>query len=127
MLTFLKRIFQSSAKAPPRLVPESSFIVKVLPDEIVVHPPEAFQEHIPISEIQTIAIETNDTGPWGADVWFKIECIEPSKSSAFPQGATGEQEFIDWVFNLPGFDANQFLAAMQCTENRRFECWSAKA
>src|SRR4051794_30628380 len=49
-----------------------------------------------------ITVETNDSGPWGADVWW---CLEGRSSScSFPQGATGEAAALEEIRErFPGF------------------------
>jgi hypothetical protein len=69
-----------------------------------------------------VAIETNDSGPWGADFWWSIEGTDGRV--AYPQGASGELEALT-VFRkvLPGFDAAAVAQANRCTSNARFVCW----
>jgi hypothetical protein len=44
------------------------------------------------ADVGCIAIETNDSGPWGADVWWVFEGAD--RRCAYPQGATGEDEVL---------------------------------
>jgi hypothetical protein len=69
--------------------------------------------------------ETNDSGPWGADVWWILVGNAPESGCVYPNGATGEQEALEALQRLPGFDNGQFIEAMTSTENARFVCWQA--
>ena len=73
------------------------------------------------SDLVQIEVRTNDTGPWGADVWWVLkgengECI-------YPQGATGEPEMIPKFQKLEGWDDKELIRAMGCTRNKSFLCW----
>ena len=71
-----------------------------------------------------VAIETNDSGPWGADVWWVLEGA--SGRVAYPQGATGDREmFRQYPIRFPGFSEKAVIKAMGCTSNARFVCWPA--
>jgi hypothetical protein len=73
-------------------------------------------------EVECVAIETNDSGPWGTDVWWLIEGRE--KRCAYPGGATGEQEALaEYPKRFPGFRDLAVIEAMGCTSNARFVCW----
>ena len=84
----------------------------------------------PSGEIQTIAwgavsrvaIETNDSGPWGADVWWLLEGCK--SRVAYPQAATGDEEMLEELpRRFPGFSQEAVIRAMGCTDNARFVCW----
>lgn len=74
------------------------------------------------SEVRCVAIETNDSGPWGADFWWLLE--GETRRCAYPQGATGELEVLaELPSRFPGFSHEAFGAANRCTSNARFVCW----
>jgi len=74
-------------------------------------------------DILSVAIETNDSGPWGADVWWLMFGTDGQLACAFPQGATGEKEVIDHLMALPGFDHSEMIKAMGSTANAVFPVW----
>jgi len=74
-------------------------------------------------DLSGVAIQTNDTGPWGADVWWLLFGCNDQLSCAFPQGATGESALIDYLFALPSFDHGEMIKAMTSTENVTFAVW----
>jgi hypothetical protein len=72
--------------------------------------------------VQCVAIETNDSGPWGADVWWLIEGNQ--SRCAYPGGATGDIDALKAMESrLTGFNDECVVQAMGCTSNRRFICW----
>lgn len=80
--------------------------------------PNGAVQAIEWASVSRIAVETNDSGPWGADVWW---CLEgPSSFCSFPQGAAGEAAAIDGIRErFPGFR----VRGMDSTSNARFVCW----
>jgi len=89
--------------------------------------PEGPTEAIAWAEVQRVAIETNDSGPWGADFWWLLE--GETRRCAYPQGATGELEAMaTFPSKFPGFSQAAVIAANGSTSNARFLCWErAKA
>ena len=84
--------------------------------------PDGRIETIAWPAVERIAIETNDSGPWGADVWWLVE--GESARCAYPQGATGDPEALaEFPRRFLGFDDAKVIAAMGCTSNARFVCW----
>ena len=98
--------------------------VRVMWDEtgVCTHFPTGEAQAIAWAAVTVVAIETNDSGPWGADVWWLLEGAEGRV--AYPQGATGDEEMLE---ELPrrflGFSQEAVIQAMGCTENARFVCW----
>ncbi len=49
--------------------PEARFTVEVTADdEIVCRAPKQAEQRIKMADLAAVYIETNDSGPWGADV-----------------------------------------------------------
>lgn len=75
--------------------------------------------------ISCVAIETNDSGPWGADVWWLLEGSQGVVS--YPQGASGDEALLQELpSRLPGFRHEPVIQAMGCTYNARFVCWERR-
>ncbi|HWY24708.1 MAG TPA: hypothetical protein VNX47_07300 [Nevskia sp.] len=102
-----------------KLMPEARHSVNIIAGEIVHRPPEGKLERVPLSAITRVLIETNDSGPWGTDVWWIVEGRSEGDCCCFPQGATGEAAVIHALSALPGFK----IRGMNSVENRQFECW----
>ena len=77
------------------------------------------------ADVDRVAIETNDSGPWGADYWWLLE--GKHGRCAYPQGATGEIEALKLLpSRFEGFSDEQVGRANRCTSNARFVCWERK-
>ena len=71
--------------------PEALFVVEVTAaDEIVCRAPKQDEQRIKIADLGAVYVETNDTGPWGADVWWLLNDKSDRTKVAFPQMATGD-------------------------------------
>ena len=105
------------------LQPESQWRVARDGEEIEVRPPRKQSERIKIADLTRILVVTNDTGPWGMDVWWMFVDDAARRAVSYPQGATGEQALLDWMLALPGFDHNAMIDAMSSTGNAEFVCW----
>lgn len=101
---------------------ERAVIVQTDDREISARYPDGTILSIRWGEIQSVSIETNDSGPWGADVWWLIEGDQ--SRCTYPGGATGDIEALKALESrLTGFDDECVVRAMGCTSNRRFVCW----
>ena len=88
-------------------------------DEIVCRAPKQAEQRIRMADLGAVYVETNDTGPWGADVWWLLNDTTGQTRVAFPQMATGEDAVLARLRQLPGFE----VRGMNSTANARFECW----
>ena len=106
------------AKYSSRVPFERDVVVSTSDFGITAAYPTGTVQTIGWATISCIAVETNDSGPWGADVWW---CLEgPSSSCSFPQGATGEDAAIANIRDrFPDFQ----VRGMNSTSNARFVCW----
>jgi hypothetical protein len=74
-------------------------------------------------EVEQVTIETNDSGPWGADLWWVLTGTE--RVCSYPNGATGEQEALaEFRERFPQFSDEAVTEAMCCTSNAQFVCWN---
>jgi hypothetical protein len=73
---------------------------------------------IRMTDVIGIAIETNNSGPWGSDVVWHVS--EGDFTLHFPVGATGEENILPTFQRLPGFDNQAVIEAMACTKNEIF-------
>ena len=91
-------------RSPPGLLPETRWLVKQSQDEILVTDPEGNEHALGLADLTDVAIETNDNGPWGADVWWLLFGEDDRLATTFPQGATGDSECVGRLVAPPGFD-----------------------
>jgi hypothetical protein len=104
------------------LLLERKIIVSFDESGITAAFPGGRTEAIAWSEVERVAIETNDSGPWGADFWWLLE--GETKRCAYPQGTTGEMEAMAaFPSRFPGFSHKAVIAASSSTSNARFLCW----
>ncbi len=116
---WLRRKREARAAALPF---ERQVVVRWDEGEISASYPNGTTLAIAWSDVRCVAIETNDTGPLGADVWWLLE--GGSSRCAFPQGATGETEaFEELPRRFSGFRHEMVQQAMVCADNARFVCW----
>jgi len=100
--------------------PEASFVVEVnAEDEIVCRAPWQAEQRIRLADLAAVHVETNDSGPWGADLWWLLSDRSGQTRVAFPQMATGEKAVLERLRLLAGFQ----VRGMNSTENARFLCW----
>jgi hypothetical protein len=114
---FRKRMAETNAW------PEARWTVTLVDEEVRATDPEGKVTTLRLSDLIGVAIETNDTGPWGADVWWLLSGPGDRVAVAFPQGATGEQVVVDRLTGLPGFDLSRMMDAMRSTDNAVFPVW----
>jgi hypothetical protein len=113
-----------SQPEPARLRPdESQYVVIVDERRVVCRRPSGEEDAVAWDSLDAVLVETNDSGPWGADVWWILVGRDGRSGCAIPQGATGEKPLFDALQALPGFDNEALIAAMTCAEDKRFLCW----
>jgi hypothetical protein len=101
---------------------ERAVIVKIDDMGISVSYPKGELQSISWPEVEKVTIETNDSGPWGADVWWILN--GSGKVCSYPGGATGEQEALaEFPKRFPRFSDEQVIRAMGSTSNAQFVCW----
>lgn len=88
MLTMFKNLFKKTRSKNSVLMPESLFHVTVTEEAIETLRPEGKVERVEFSRLKAVIIETNDTGPWGTDVWWILVGSDESHGCVFPGGAT---------------------------------------
>lgn len=106
-----------------KLQPEEQWQVTLSENDISSQDQTGVGRKIAKDCIYSVVIETNDSGPWGADVWWLMFNKEDKLACAFPQGATGEEDAIKYLMGLDGFDDNAMISAMGCTANKIFPVW----
>lgn len=128
MFGFLQRLFGKTDTQPPALA-EADFVVSLSDGEIIVQHPKGTVEQVKLAELRAVLIETNDSGPWGSDLWWILVGApgdDGNHGCVFPGGASGEKEILHALQELPGFDNEAVIEAMGSTSNARFLCWQAK-
>ena len=109
-----------------KLMPESLYIVKCSPEGVQCQDANGEKSEILWKELSEVRVRTNDTGPWGIDVLWGLHDEHGHPKVSIPGGATGESEMVKVFQRLPGFDNEEMIKAMQCTDNNTFLCWHGK-
>lgn len=112
-------------RKPAPLTPESLWQVAIDDGAIHVTDDKGGRSSVAIRNLSGVAIETNDSGPWGADLWWLLFDADDRMACAVPEGATGAQALIDVVMALPGFNHQAMTKAMRSTANASFALWRA--
>jgi hypothetical protein len=108
------------------LYPECLYRVSITSDEIQVSHPDGTTSRMQLRDLTRVVVETNDSGPWGADVWWHWHGDAQAVCS-YPQGATGEDKALAFVRTLNRFEDEQLRSAMGCTTNQRFVIYERAA
>jgi len=103
------------------LYPESKWVVDIKNEELISINYQKEVMKFPINSIKKIVIETNDSGPWGTDLWWKVFSIQ-EEPMIIPNGATGESEMIEKFEKIEGFSNDALAKAMSCVLNAEFIC-----
>lgn len=82
---------------------------------------------IRLDALAAIVIETNDTGPIGADVWWLLFGEDRTLAGAFPQEAAGADPLVKRLMSLPNFDHETMIVAMGSTGDATFPIWRKSA
>ncbi len=110
-------------RGQPRLMPEAQCLVEIDDVGISCKYPGGEEPRISWDELAAVNIRTNDSGPWGTDVFWGFHGRDGKAKLVIPGGATGEGEMLEALQRLPGFDDAAVIKAMGCTSNNWFECW----
>ena len=101
---------------------ERAVVVSIDGEGISAAYPKGDIQRISWGEVDQVIIETNDSGPWGTDVWWIL--AGSGKTCSYPGGATGEQEALaEFPKRFPSFRDEEVIRAMGCTSSAQFVCW----
>ena len=122
LASILKWLRGNDEKRLESLLYERAIVVTDTDGVITSIYPKGDRQSVAWNELTSIEVHTNDSGPWGADVWWVLRSAHGICS--YPQGATGEVEMIPKFQALSGFDNDALGRAMCSTSNQQFICWS---
>lgn len=104
-----------------KLIPESLYIVEVSDAGVSCSRPDQKVESVAWDDLQCVEIVNTDEGPFFPDVFWVLHGSE--SGCVIPQGATGEEQLLERLQKLPGFDNEALIKAMSVTTNKRSLCW----
>ena len=102
--------------------PEDYFLVSITDVMVGVEHPQRKKEEVKWADIETIKIITTDQGPSHPDVWLAL--LGSETGCLIPQGSKGYDEIYDRVSAYEGFDFENVIKAMGCTDNQEFLVWA---
>ena len=115
-------LFKNKEENDKKLLPESKWVVEIIGSSIKSLDYDGNEKSLELNEINQIIIETNDSGPLGTDVWWKI--LGKDNSLFVPGGATGEIEMLEKFQTLKKFDNEILINAMSSIDNAKFIVWT---
>ena len=121
--TFQRLREQWTAWHHRRLFPESRIVVELEEGMLRCTWPDKEPVAINLADLKRVAIATTDAGPYTCDVFWVLEDTNGTHVTV-PKGATGEDDLVDYVLNLDGFDHMLMVMAMGSTSNKVFDCWT---
>ena len=126
MSEFFKNLFNKAGNLfeSKKTFLEDYFNVIITEDYIQVEHLNKKTEQIYWKNINHIMLINTDEGPWLPDVWLAI--LGDVEGCVIPQGAKGYDEVYQIVSKYKGFDLENVIKSMQCTDNAEFELWSKK-
>jgi hypothetical protein len=104
--------------------PEQDYIVTITETYIRVEHPERKTEQVMWANIQEIKLINTDDGPWFPDVWLAL--LGKEDGCVIPQSARGYDEVYDIVSKYEGFNFENVINSMRCTDNAEFPLWTKK-
>lgn len=114
---FFSRLFNKNKSQP-----EDEFTVTISDESITVEHLKRKTEKVEWSNIREIKLINTDSGPWLPDVWLAL--IGDNDGCLIPQGAKGYDEVYEIVSKYEGFDFENVIKSMSCTENAEFKLWN---
>ncbi len=100
---------------------EAKVLVEDHGDFVSTRFPNGESKTLSWSDLLRFEIQTNDSGPWGWDVWFVL--VGDRDQLSFPLGATGQNEIFAKLEKVTGMSQNQLIDGMNSTTNQTFVTW----
>jgi len=97
---------------------EEDWVVGIRNGILSVISPTQKSVEIRFEKIKGIAIETNDSGPFGADIIWHVS--DGKITIRFPMGARGEKEVVEELMKIDGFNYQEMIDAMGSVDNKVF-------
>lgn len=102
--------------------PEDDYSVTITTEEIIVNHPNHKIESVLWDDLHTVLIINTDGGPWQPDIWLTL--IGHKSRCMIPQGSDGFEKIYDIISKYDGFNFDNFIKSMTCTDNAEFMLWT---
>jgi hypothetical protein len=113
------------AATHPPLKSEAQWVVTITDQNVSCTRPNGKVESLAWDDLQVVAIETSDEGPYVMDVFWYL--AGEHSGCVIPNGATGVAELIERLQALADFDNASLSNAMASASNARFILWRRAA
>jgi hypothetical protein len=107
--------------------PLAKWSVRFEGDDIATSDGSETTNRLPVRELRKVVVQTDDSGPWGADVLYFLFTEDPQPAGVFPIEAEGCQEFVKWLSTLPGYHDRELARAMASTDVATFVVYEAES
>lgn len=121
MFKWISTLFTKNKKTIESKSPDAAVAVSFDEEMVYVQWPAKPMQTIAWPSLIGVAVETTDQGPFVEDVWWHLATKE--KVITFPNGATGINEILSRLQNLPTFNNERLITAMTCAQNQMFILW----
>ncbi|AWH72968.1 hypothetical protein DCS32_01945 [Dokdonia sp. Dokd-P16] len=108
-------------KSKKRNNPEDYYKTEITESYVRVTHPHRNTEEINWSEIEEIKLANTDDGPLAIDIWLVL--IGNNKGCSIPHGSEGYEDVYDIISTYEGFNFENVIKSMSCTDNQLFELW----
>ena len=114
---FWNKLFgQSRAKQP-----EDEFTITITVELVKVEHPKRKTEQVLWKDIKEIRFVNTDGGPAPIDIWMML--IGEHGGCLLPHGTEGCKKVYEIVSKYPGFNFENVIKSMGCSENAQFVVW----
>jgi hypothetical protein len=97
---------------------EDQYSVAITEETVSVYHPKWSNESVHWKDVHTILLINTDEGPWLPDVWLTL--IDNNGKCMIPQGANGFEKVYNIVSKYDGFDFENAIKSMSCTDKAEF-------
>ncbi|MDP9076995.1 MAG: hypothetical protein M3O71_06195 [Bacteroidota bacterium] len=107
-----------------KIQPEDLYLVTITDEQVKVEHPKRKTEVLFWDDLHTILLINTSLGPWQPDVWLTL--VGDNGGCMIPQGAKGYEEVYDIVSQRDGFNFENVILSMSCTDDKEFLLWTNK-
>jgi hypothetical protein len=119
-MTFLSKIRNLLVK--PKHQPEDDYKVIITDEFVKVEHPKWEFGSVQWHDLHTVLLINTDQGPSQPDVWLTL--IDVHGKCMVPLGAKGYEQVYEIVSKYEGFDFENAVKSMSCTDNAEFVLWT---
>jgi hypothetical protein len=124
MWRWLRRLLAPTSASERSGGPVSALRIAFDTDRILLHASDGTEGALPWQDLGSVAILTNDTGPFKVELHWILTSRDGRQTLSVPMGTTGEDALLhELQRRLPDFDNEAVILAMGSTVNATFKVW----